>query len=161
MRRTLGLAILTALWITALAGNHVFTAVAQAKPLKHSGHHSVTAPSLATKKSPGVGVHRSVKIGPVIKHGPKIKKVPLVKHAPVIKHGPAIQKAPFVKHAHRKWRPGLKWRWLVVPSIIIAENLDWCHYHRYPVSGMRFHRSVECHQHARWNHSSIRYVEGY
>lgn len=155
MRRTFGLAILTALWFTALAGPHVNTAVAQAKPLKHGGHHSVTAPSLATKKNPGVVMQRSVKMAPVIKHGPKIK------HAPVIKHGPAIKTAPFVKHTHRKWRPGLKWRWLVVPSIIIAENLDWCHYHRTPVSGMRFHRSVECHQHARWNHSSIRYVEGY
>ena len=68
---------------------------------------------------------------------------------------------PKHKHAHRRWKPGLKLRLIVVPSIIIAEDLDWCHYHRYRVPGMHFHRSVRCHQHNRWNHPAIRYVEGY
>lgn len=65
------------------------------------------------------------------------------------------------KHAHKRWRPGLKWRWLVVPSIIIAEELDWCHYHRYRVRGMHFHTSVRCHRHDRWDHPALRYVEAY
>ena len=30
------------------------------------------------------------------------------------------------KHKHRPWRHGLKWRWIVVPSIYLAEELDWC-----------------------------------
>lgn len=66
-----------------------------------------------------------------------------------------------IKHAHRRWRPGLKWRWLAVPTIVIAEDLDWCHYHRYRVSGMHFHSSVRCHRHERWNHPALRYVEAY
>jgi hypothetical protein len=64
-------------------------------------------------------------------------------------------------HKHRKWRPGLRYRWIVVPSIIFAEELDWCHYHLYPVPGIRFHRSVQCHHHVQWDDPSIRYVEGY
>lgn len=66
-----------------------------------------------------------------------------------------------IKHGHRRWRPGHKWRWLVVPTIILAEELDWCHYHRYRVSGMHFHSSVRCHRHERWNHPALRYVEAY
>ncbi|MGD9828674.1 MAG: hypothetical protein AB7E70_02825 [Hyphomicrobiaceae bacterium] len=62
---------------------------------------------------------------------------------------------------HRAWRPGLRWRWIPVPTIIIAEELNWCHYHRWRVRGMHFHRAIRCHRHARWNHPAIRYVTGY
>jgi hypothetical protein len=59
----------------------------------------------------------------------------------------------------RPWRPGLGWRLITAPlTFAIAEELGWCHVHRYRISGMRFHRHVECHQHIRWNHRSIRYV---
>lgn len=68
---------------------------------------------------------------------------------------------PGVRHTYRRWRPGLRYRWIAVPTIIIAEELSWCHYHLYRVTGMRFHRTVQCHRHARWNHPSIRYVEEY
>lgn len=95
------------------------------------------------------------------------KKHPMVgKHKPVVgKHKPPVvvkkHIGPKHKYAHRRWRPGLKWRWIVVPTIILAEDLDWCHYHRYPVSGMHYHKSIRCHQHARWDHPAIRYVEAY
>jgi hypothetical protein len=62
---------------------------------------------------------------------------------------------------HRPWRPGLRYSWVIVPSIIIAEELDWCHYHRWRVKGMHFHTRVRCHRHAQWNHPAIRYVSGY
>jgi hypothetical protein len=59
------------------------------------------------------------------------------------------------------WRPGLAWQYVYVPTIVAAESLQWCHYHAWRVRGMRFHRHVECHRHTRWNHPSLRYVEGY
>jgi hypothetical protein len=128
-------------------------ATASRTPGKSFGQPSVTpkghvfkqpskGPSLSMKKPPGV-VKRAVKAPPVKVVHPKQK---LVKVA---------------KHKHRPWRHGLKWRWIVVPSIYLAEELDWCHYHRYRVAGMHFHRSIACHRHARWNHPSIRYVEAY
>ena len=110
---------------------------------------------------PGVGPGPGKGAGPrvIAPKGPAVGPGPLVKKPPVaIK--PYVS-GPKVKHAHRPWRPGLKWRWLVVPTIIIAESLDWCHYHRYRVAGMRFHRHVECHRHVRWNHPSLRYVEAW
>lgn len=110
---------------------------------------------------PGIGQGSGKGVGP----GVMAPKGPVTAPAPITKGPPAVVKpkvaTPRTKHAHRPWRPGLKWRWIVVPTIIIAENLDWCHYHRYRVSGMRFHRHVECHRHVRWNHPSLRYVEAW
>jgi hypothetical protein len=63
------------------------------------------------------------------------------------------------RHAHRPWRPGLAWRWITVPTLYFAEELEWCHVHRYRAAGMRFHDDVECHRHTLWDHPSIRYVE--
>jgi hypothetical protein len=131
------------------------------------------APPVFAKKPPAI-----VKKAPVIvKKAPPVfaKKPPaIVKKAPVIaKKAPPIfakkpptlvKKRPPVVVYHRPWRPGLRWRWLVVPTIIIAQNLEWCHYHRYPIFGVRFHRGIECHEHAwwvPWDHPSIRYVEAY
>jgi hypothetical protein len=90
---------------------------------------------------------------------------------------PGARKAPFAqerkpsiaksrpprvaRQADRRWRSGRRWRWIVVPSIIVAGELNWCHYHRYRVAGMHFHRNIRCHQHAQWDHPAIRYVEGY
>lgn len=68
---------------------------------------------------------------------------------------------PGVRRAHRPWRPGLRWRYVYVPTYIIAQDLEWCHYHRWPARGMVFHRDVRCHVHAQWNHPSLRYVEAY
>ncbi|MBY0225028.1 MAG: hypothetical protein CTY20_14675 [Hyphomicrobium sp.] len=110
---------------------------------------------------PGIGAGPGKGAGPrvIVPKGPSVGPGPLVKKPPAaIK--PNVS-APKVKHAHRPWRPGLKWRWLVVPTIIIAESLNWCHTHRYPVAGMRYHRHAECHRHGRWNHPSLRYVEGW
>lgn len=127
------------------------TDMAQAQPGMHKGGGG----------GPGIGRGPGKGAGP----GVMAPKGPAVGPGPIVKKPPAAIKpyvsAPKVKHAHRPWRPGLKWRWIVVPTIIIAENLDWCHYHRYRVSGMRFHRHVECHQHVRWNHPSLRYVEAW
>jgi len=59
----------------------------------------------------------------------------------------------------RPWRPGLRYRiYAGAVSAAIANDLSWCHVHRYRVAGMPFHSSVRCHQHPRWNHPSIRYV---
>ncbi len=90
---------------------------------------------------------------------PTAKKVPFAqeKRRSITKSRPP--KA--VQHADRRWRSGRRWRWIVVPSIIVAGELDWCHYHRYRVAGMHFHRDIRCHQHAQWDHPAIRYVEAY
>lgn len=93
------------------------------------------------------------------KSPPKYTKQPtiIVKKPPVV-----VYKPPTTKHrVVRVWRPGLRWRWIVVPTIYFAEELEWCHYHRYPVFPMDFHTSVRCHQHEWWNHPSISYVEAY
>ncbi len=67
---------------------------------------------------------------------------------------------PIQRYVHRHWRPGLSWSWItVVPSLIIASELNYCHIHRYRAGGMRFHDDAECHRHSDWNHPSIRYVE--
>jgi hypothetical protein len=68
---------------------------------------------------------------------------------------------PVVVQTHRPWRRGLRWRWIVVPTVIFAEQLNWCHYHAWRVPGMVFHRDIRCHRHVQWDHPSIRYVEGY
>lgn len=106
-------------------------------------------------------VHREprVKRSPITERRPpsELQREPRLKKPPIVKHRPP----PTVRHARRPWRPGFRYRWIVVPSILIAEELNWCHYHRFRVSEMRFHRDVECHQHSRWNHPSIRYVEEY
>ena len=99
--------------------------------------------------------------GPSLERSPRAKSE--VRREPRVKRPPTVERRspPAVRHTRRPWRPGLRHRWIVVPNIIIAEELSWCHYHAYRVTGMRFHRDVECHQHARWNHPSIRYVEEY
>lgn len=119
------------------------------------------AKTFVPKSAPGKHVGKSA--SPIVKKHPK----PIGKNTHVIvkKKTPGVvvkKKYPGkYKHAHRRWRPGLRWRYIVVPTIIIAEDLDWCHYHRYPVSGMHYHKSVRCHRHARWDHPAIAYVEGY
>jgi hypothetical protein len=91
------------------------------------------------------------------KKSPAKKQIVIVKKPPVV-----VYKPPTTKHrVVRVWRPGLRWRWLVVPTIYFAEELEWCHYHRYPVAGIAFHTGVQCHHHEWWNHPSIRYVETY
>lgn len=85
-------------------------------------------------------------------------KPPTTIRPPIVRSPPRARPP---RHAHRRWRPGLRWRWLVVPSIILAEELAWCHYHAYEVSGMHFHRNIRCHMHSRWNHPALRYVEAY
>ncbi len=114
---------------------------------------------------------------------PRVRQAPGVRQAPLVRQAPGVRQAPRragtgtrqvappvvrrvrpVRRAtrlHRPWRSGMRWIWVIVPSIIIADHLDWCHYHLWRVRGMRFHRSVRCHRHARWNHPSIRYVAGY
>jgi hypothetical protein len=115
------------------------------------------APSIVAKKRPPV----IAKKPPVVAKRPPViaKKPPLVAKRPplVVKRPPVIAGPPH----YRRWRPGHRWRWIVVPTIIIAEYLEWCHYHLYPVPWMRFHRNIECHQHDWWDHPSIRYVEAY
>ena len=109
-------------------------------------------------------LERSPRAKPEVRREPRVKRPPSeVRRELRVKRPPTAERRlpPAVRHARRPWRPGLRHRWIVVPSIIIAEELNWCHYHRYRVTGMRFHRDVECHQHARWNHPSIRYVEEY
>lgn len=97
--------------------------------------------------------------GPIPK-GP-IAKGPIAK-APIIKGPIAKGPPPPPPGKHRPWRSGLQWRWIsIVPTVILAQQLGWCHYHAYPTAGMEYHRSVRCHRHARWNHPSLRYVEGY
>lgn len=154
-------------WFAALAAGLLLaltltvadTAGAEPAKGKFGGAGAGTAAGPALGGSKG----HTVK-GPMVK-GPIVHKPPVVGISPKFKAPPHIAKpkfhAPKVKHAHRPWRPGLKWRWIVVPTIIIAEDLDWCHYHRYRVAGMRFHKHVECHRHDRWDHPSIRYVTGY
>jgi hypothetical protein len=120
-------------------------------------------------KGPGGGQTLKQKgpSGPVWKKPPADKgvvlKKPPVEKKWVVKKPP--KKPPVVivdgDRKHRPWRHGLKYRWIIVPTIVLAEELDWCHYHLYPVRGMRYHRSVQCHQHVLWNHPSIRYVEAY
>jgi hypothetical protein len=130
-------------------------------------------PPIFAKKAPVI----AKKAPPVFAKKPPIfaKKAPVIakKAPPVFAKKPPIfakkpptlaKKRPPVVVYHRPWRPGLRWRWLVVPTIIIAQNLEWCHYHRYPIAGVRFHRGIECHEHAwwvPWDHPSIRYVEAY
>ena len=90
---------------------------------------------------------------------PAAKKVPFAQEK---KRSIAKSRPPkAVQHTDRRWRSDRRWRWIVVPSIFIAEELDWCHYHRYRVAGMHFHRNIRCHQHAQWDHPAIRYVEAY
>jgi hypothetical protein len=72
-----------------------------------------------------------------------------------------VIRPPGFRPSWRPWRPGLGWVILTAPpTYVIAQDLNWCHVHRYAVPGMRFHRDVRCHQHADWNHPSIRYVYG-
>lgn len=61
----------------------------------------------------------------------------------------------------KRWRPGLGWGVVVIPSYAYGAQLGWCHYHRYPAAGMRPHRDVRCHYHASWRHPSIAYVGAY
>lgn len=98
---------------------------------------------------------------PVVRPPQPIVRPPGVR-PPVVR--PPVVRPPVVRpppRAYRPWRPGLTWRFIAVPSIFIAENLNWCHYHAWRVRGMRFHSHVECHRHGQWNHRSIRYVEVY
>ncbi len=102
---------------------------------------------------------------------PELRQAPRVRQAPGRAGAGTRQVAPPVVRRlrparratglHRPWRNGMRWIWVIVPTVIIADHLDWCHYHLWSVRGMRFHRSVRCHRHARWNHPSIRYVAGY
>ena len=90
---------------------------------------------------------------------PAAKKVPFAQEK---KRSIAKSRPPKAdQHSDRRRRSGRRWRWIVVPSIIIADELEWCHYHRYRVAGMHFHRNIRCHQHAQWDHPAIRYVEAY
>jgi hypothetical protein len=89
-----------------------------------------------------------------------VVKTPLKKVDPIIVK-PPIVKPPVLVRKPRVWRPGLRWRWITIPTIIIAEDLAWCHIHRYRVAGLRYHDHVECHHHIDWDHPSIRYVEAY
>lgn len=127
------------------------TSMAQAQPGMHKGVGG--GPGIGPGPGKGAGPRVIAPKGPVVGPAPVVKK-PAVLIKPI---GPV----PKAKHVHRPWRPGLKWRWIVVPTIFIGESLDWCHTHRYRVAGMRFHRHVECHRHVRWNHPSLRYVEGW
>ena len=68
---------------------------------------------------------------------------------------------PTHPHKWRHWRPGLPYEIVVVPSWAYGSSIGWCHYHRYKVAGMKYHRDVRCHVHARWNDPSIVYVAGY
>jgi hypothetical protein len=116
------------------------------------------APSAFAKKAPPVIAKKAPPV--IVKKAPPAAKKPPV----YAKKPPTIVKKPPVVVYHRPWRPGLRWRWIVVPAIIIAQNLEWCHYHLYPIAGVRFHRGIECHEHAwwvPWDHPSIRYVEAY
>jgi hypothetical protein len=128
-----------------------------------------SAPSVRSIPGPA---RRIVGPSPAARRLPAVTPKPpsiISRRLPSFKPTPQIIRPPIVRqtrpsahrHAHRPWRRGHRWRWIAVPTIIIAQNLEWCHYHTYRVSGMRFHRDVECHQHERWNHPSIRYVEGY
>jgi hypothetical protein len=91
---------------------------------------------------------------------PAAKKVPVAQEK---KRSIAKPRPPKVVQYsdRRRWRSGRRWRWIVVPSIVVADELDWCHYHRYRVAGMHFHRNIRCHQHLQWDHPAIRYVEAY
>jgi hypothetical protein len=124
---------------------------------------AVKTPSTATKAPSAFA-----KKPPTILKAPSVvaqKAPPAAKKPPVYaKKPPVIVKKPPVIVYHRPWRPGLRWRWLVVPTIIIVQSLRWCHYHLYPIAGVRYHRNIECHEHAwwvPWDHPSIRYVEAY
>jgi hypothetical protein len=61
----------------------------------------------------------------------------------------------------KRWRPGLGYSVIVLPAYSYGAGIGWCHFHRYPANGMRFHRNVQCHVHAKWRHPSIAYVAVY
>lgn len=62
----------------------------------------------------------------------------------------------------RPWRPGLRFAIAAgVTSASVAAQLGWCHVHRHPVPGMRFHQDVRCHRHVNWFHPSIAYVRAW
>jgi hypothetical protein len=58
----------------------------------------------------------------------------------------------------RRWRPGIRFVIIPVPTYEVISEVDWCHYHAWRVRGMAFHRDVQCHQHTDWDHPSLRYV---
>lgn len=98
---------------------------------------------------------------------PRISRPPMpeIRRPPAqSRPGPVVverRARPDGRRGYRPWRPGLRWRFIVVPTVVIAEDLDWCHYHRWRSPGMAPHRDVRCHRHLQWNHPSLRYVEGY
>ena len=62
----------------------------------------------------------------------------------------------------RPWRPGLRFAIAAgVASATVAAQLGWCHVHRYPAGGMRFHGDVRCHRHRDWANPSIAYVRAW
>jgi hypothetical protein len=65
------------------------------------------------------------------------------------------------KHRYRVWRPGYSWAAIDLSDRDFGYQIGWCHFHRYKVRGLRFHRDVECHSHARWNDPSLAYVASY
>ena len=108
-------------------------------------------PLVTKRPAPFIGKRMS----PAIARRPPLA---IVKRPPLI----ATTKPPHARrHAHRRWYPGSTWYWLIVPSVIIAQDLGWCHYHSYYVGSMRFHPDIECHRHRSWSHPSIYYVAAY
>ncbi|MEJ1161968.1 hypothetical protein [Prosthecomicrobium sp. N25] len=61
----------------------------------------------------------------------------------------------------KRWRPGLSYDVVVLPAYWYGSEIGWCHFHRYPGPGMRFHRNVQCHVHGAWRDPSIAYVAVY
>ncbi len=71
------------------------------------------------------------------------------------------RRRPRYEETRRQWRPwqsGLPYFGIAVTSFALGAQVGWCHYHRQPSNGVPYHRSVQCHQHARWNDPRIVYV---
>lgn len=85
---------------------------------------------------------------------------PGVRPPPIIRP-PGNRPPPGFRPGWRPWRPGLGFALVTgALSVAAAQQLGWCHVHRWPERNMRFHDEVECHRHRQWNHPSIRYVYG-
>lgn len=107
---------------------------------------------------PGIARRRS---GPFVGPGIGPRAVPrrrIIRPGPFVGPGRRIAPPRRAVRRYRRWRPGYRWRWLIAPSIYVASELDWCHYHAYRVRGMHFHRNIRCHRHRHWDHPAIRYV---
>lgn len=74
---------------------------------------------------------------------------------------PPFVRPPGFRPHWRPWRRGLAWAFITAPvSYAVAEELRWCHVHRYRAAGLKFHSDVRCHFHRNWSHGSLRYVYG-